>query len=78
MPHVVIKMLPGPSKEAQQKAAKEISEVIENVLGKAQKYTSVSVEEYTLEEWEGVYNEYIKDKDNIVLPPAYTNPRTFE
>jgi len=56
MPHIVIKMISGPSKEAQQKAAEEIRDVVEKTLGKPKKYTSVSVEEYSFDEWEGVYN----------------------
>ena len=77
MPHIVIKMFSGPSKEAQEKAAEEIREIVEKTLGKPKKYTSVSVEEYAFDEWEGVYNEYIKDKDNILIKPGYTNPKTF-
>ena len=78
MPHIVIKMFPGPSKEAQQKAAEEIREIVEKTLGKSKKYTSVSVEEYEFDEWEGVYNEYIKDNDKVVLKPGYTDPKTFQ
>jgi hypothetical protein len=47
-------------------------------MGKPEKYISVSVEEYSFPEWEGVYSEYIKDKDNVVVKPKYTNPKTFE
>ena len=47
-------------------------------MGKAEKYISVSVDEYSFDEWEGVYNECIKDKDNVLIKPGYSNPKTFE
>jgi len=78
MPHIVIKMINGPSKEAQQKAAEKIRDVVEKTLGKPKKYTSVSVEEYSFDEWEGVYNENIKDNSKVLIKPGYTNPKTFQ
>jgi phenylpyruvate tautomerase PptA (4-oxalocrotonate tautomerase family) len=77
MPHVVIKIIGGPSKAQIKEAAQQISEVLNKTMGKPQKYTSVSVEEYSHDEWEGVYNEFVKDKDNVVLKPGYTDPKTF-
>jgi hypothetical protein len=38
----------------------------------------VSIEEYSFAEWEGVYNEYIKNKDNVLVKPGYTDPKTFD
>ena len=78
MPHIVIKMISGPSKEAQQKAAEEIVEIVNKTLGKLKKYTSVSVEEYSFGEWPAVYNEFVKDKDNVLVKPGYTDPQTFQ
>jgi len=40
-------------------------------------YISVSVEEYSFGEWGSVYNEYIKDKDNVLVEPGY-DPKMFE
>jgi len=78
MPHIVIKTISGPSRAQLQKAADEISAIVHKTLGKPEKYISVSVEEYSFAEWESVYNEYVKDKDNVVIQPGYTNPKTFE
>jgi hypothetical protein len=47
-------------------------------LGKPEKYISVSVEEYSFDEWEGVFNEYIKGKDNVLVKPGYSDPKTLE
>lgn len=78
MPHIVIKAIKGASEAQYKQAAEQISDVINKTLGKPEKYISVSVEEYSFGEWEGVYNSDIKDRDNVVLKPGYTNPKTFE
>jgi len=76
MPHVVIKLVSGPSKEQLQEAAEQIAVVINKTLNKQEKFISVSVEEYAFNEWGSVYNEYIKDKDNLLIEPSY-DPKMF-
>ena len=78
MPHVVLKTIGGKPKEQLQDAAEQIAAVVNKTLGKPDKYISVSVEEYSFDEWPGVYDECIKDKDNVLVKPGYTNPKTFE
>jgi hypothetical protein len=77
MPHIVIKAIEGATTEQQQECAKHISAVVNKTLGKPDKYISVSYEGYSFPEWEGVYNDFIKDNDNVILKPGYTNPKTF-
>ena len=77
MPHIVIKTISGPSQAQLQEAAEQIAAIVNKTMGKAEKYISVSVEEYSFPEWEGVYNEFVKDKDNVLVKPGYTNPKTF-
>jgi phenylpyruvate tautomerase PptA (4-oxalocrotonate tautomerase family) len=78
MPHIVIKAIKGASPTQLQDAAEQISAVVNKTMGKPQKYISVSVEEYSFGEWEGVYNECINGKENVLVKPGYTNPQTFE
>ena len=78
MPHVVIKTISGPSQKQLQEAAEQISKIINKTMGKPEKYISVSVEEYGFAEWEGVFNEFIKDKNNVLVKPGYSNPKTFQ
>jgi len=78
MPHIVIKTLAGKPQEKLQEAAERIAAVVHDTMGTPEKVISVSVEEYVLSEWEGVYSEYVKGKDNVLVQPGYTNPRTFE
>lgn len=78
MPHIVIKTVSGPSETQLKQAAEQIAAVVNKTMGKPEKYISVSVEEYSFAEWEGIYNEFVKDKDNVVVKPGYTNPITFQ
>jgi len=78
MPHVVIKAIKGASPKQLQDAAEQISVVVNKTLGKPEKYISVSVEEYSFDSWESVYNECIKDNENVLVKPGYSNPKTFE
>ena len=78
MPHIVIKTISGPSPEELQEAAEQIAQIVNKTMGKPEKYISVSVEEYSFGEWEGVYNECVKDKDNVLVKPGYTNPKTVQ
>jgi len=78
MPHVVIKTISGPSPADLQKAAEQIGEIVNKTLGKPKKYISVSVEEYSFDEWESVYNDFVKGKDNVLVKPGYTDPKTFQ
>ena len=78
MPHIVIKTISGPSRAQLQQAAEEIAAVVNKTMGKPSKYISVSVEEYSFDEWEGVYNECIRGKENMLVKPGYSNPKTFD
>ena len=78
MPHIVIKTIKGPSRAQLQQAAEQISAIVNKTMGKPEKYISVSVEEYSFGEWEGVYNECVRDKDNVLVKPGYTDPVTFQ
>ena len=78
MPHIVIKTIGGPSRAQLQEAAEQIAAVVNRTMGKPEKYISVSVEEYAFGEWEGVYNECVRGKDNVLVKPGYTDPKTFQ
>ena len=78
MPHIVIKTISGKPKDRLQEAAENALSAVSKSLGKPEKYFSVAVEEYSLGEWEGVYNECIKDNTDVLIKPGYSNPVTFE
>lgn len=78
MPHIVIKAIAGQPQDKLQEMAEKIADVVSTTLGVPAKFVSASLEEYPRKEWEGVYNEYIKDKGNVLVKPGYSNPVTFE
>ena len=77
MPHIIIKAIKGASDAQKQEAAKQAVAAVSKSLGKPEKYFSVAVEEYSFGEWEGVYNEHIKDNDSVIVKPGYSDPITF-
>ena len=74
MPHIIIKSIGGASKEAAEQAVA----VLSKAMGKPEKYFSVAVESYSFGDWEGVYNEHIKDNPSVVVKPGFSDPKTFE
>ena len=77
MPHIVIKTISGGyTQEQMQEAAEQIRGVVNKTLGKPNEYISVSVEEYSFGEWKNVYDEYILDRDNVLIKPGY-DPKAF-
>jgi len=78
MPHVIIKTISGSLKKSLQKTAEQIGDIVNKTLGKPNKYISVSIEEYPLDEWEGIYKKFIEDKDNILIKLFYSVPKTFQ
>ena len=78
MPHIVIKALSGKPQDQLQEATEQAVAAVSKALGTPKKYFSASVEEYSPDEWEMVYNECIKDKENVLVKPGYTNPKTFD
>jgi phenylpyruvate tautomerase PptA (4-oxalocrotonate tautomerase family) len=77
MPHVIIKAIAGASETQKKNAAEAVCKAISKELGKPEKYISVSFEDYSFGEWESVYNQYVKNQDNVYRKPGYTDPVTF-
>lgn len=78
MPHVSIKLIGNPTSDEKARVAKRIVKVLEEELGKPEKYISISLEGFSFGDWEKVYNEEIKDNKHLILKPGYKNPKTFE
>jgi phenylpyruvate tautomerase PptA (4-oxalocrotonate tautomerase family) len=78
MPHIIIKTIRGKSQDQLEDAAKQAVIAVSKSLDKPLRSFSVSLEEYSRDEWEDVYNENIKDKDNVLIKPGYSCPKTFK
>jgi phenylpyruvate tautomerase PptA (4-oxalocrotonate tautomerase family) len=77
MPHVSIHAIKGASPQQMKECAEQICAVVAKTLGKPEKYVSVSFENHSFDDWEGVYNTHIKDSDNVLVKPGYSCPKTF-
>ncbi len=73
MPHFQIKLLEGKSEEQKQELAKEMVKVAQKVLGYGEESFSVSIEDFSLEDWKNeVYPKDIMANKNILYKePGY-------
>lgn len=72
MPHIVVKMLKGRTEEQKERLSSALQKTLMEVLGASEPHVSVSVEDYTPAEWQGVFKEEITDKpDTLRIAPGY-------
>ena len=73
MPHFQIKLLEGKSEEQKQKLTAEVIKAAQSVVGFGEESYSVSIEEYTLNEWKTkVYPNDIMAKEKVLYKkPGY-------
>ncbi len=73
MPHVVVKLLAGKSKEQKSRLAEAITEDIMSVLSYGEESVSVAFEEVERQDWtEKVYKPDIQNKwDTLYKKPGY-------
>jgi len=73
MPHISIKMLKGRSEAQKAAAAEAVKKAVMTSLGAGDAYVSVSIEDFTPEEWQDVFKAEITDKPEALrIPPKYT------
>ncbi len=73
MPHFQIKLLEGKTEEQKQELAKELVKTAQRVIGYGEESFSVSIEDFTFEEWKNkVYpNDIMGNKDILYKEPGY-------
>ena len=72
MPHVSIKMVKGRSDAQKDAVAVAVQEALMKALGAPAAYVSVSVEDYSPQEWQDVFKTEITDKpDALRIAPQY-------
>jgi 4-oxalocrotonate tautomerase len=62
MPHISVKMLEGRSEEQKKKLADALVKALTEELHCSPHYVTCTVEDYTAEEWQGVFKKEISDK----------------
>ena len=72
MPHISIKMLKGRTEEQKQLAAETLAAALVETIGCSPSHVSVSVEDFTPEEWQEQYKIKItENQENLVIKPDY-------
>ncbi len=72
MPHISLKMLKGRTEEQKKAAADKLTAALCEALGCGDGHVTVSIEDYTPEEWQDVFAEDIEGKsDKLYRKPAY-------
>jgi 4-oxalocrotonate tautomerase len=73
MPHIIIKMFPGATKEQKIELTEEITKSIMGVLNKSDDSISVAIEEVAQESWtEEVYTTHIQPNlETLYKKPGY-------
>jgi 4-oxalocrotonate tautomerase len=77
MPHVIIKMYPGRTKEQKNKLAEAITQSVVDIANTSEEHVSIDIQEINPEDWaETVYkNEILPKLDELQKKPGY-NPFT--
>lgn len=78
MPHVIVKLWPGKTRQQKQQLADEITKAVTRVLGYGSESVSVGMEEVAPSAWlEEVYQPDIRNKwDTLYQKPGY-DPSDF-
>jgi len=72
MPHIAIKMLAGRSEEQKRKAAEAVTKALAESLGMSDHYITLTIEDFSAEEWQTVFREEVTDKsDKVYITPKY-------
>lgn len=71
MPHISIKMLKGRTDAQKQAAAEKLAAALTEAIGCQPSHISVSVEDFTPEEWQEQYRKEVTENTHLVLHPDY-------
>lgn len=74
MPHITIKMLKGRTQEQKKLASEMVAKALYEAIGCSESHISVSVEDYTPQEWQDVYAQEVENNSNLVKNANY-NPK---
>ncbi len=75
MPHISIKMLKGRTDEQKKMAADKVAEALYEAIGCSKDHISVTVEDYTPEEWQDVFSADVTAKQDKLFRKANYDPK---
>lgn len=73
MPHITIKMLKGRTDEQKKTAAESVAKALVDAIGCTESHVSVSVEDFTPQEWQEQYRIEVSENPSLIKKPNY-NP----
>lgn len=72
MPHISVKMLKGRTDEQKKKLALALSQALQDTLHASSAHISLTIEDYTAEEWQTVFAKEITAKrEALYIQPDY-------
>ena len=71
MPHITIKMLKGRTDEQKKCAAQRVKNALCEAIGCTESHVSVSVSDYTPQEWQEQSKTEVSEKPDLVITPDY-------
>lgn len=71
MPHITLKMLKGRTDEQKKAAAEKLSAALVEAIGCTPSHISVSVEDFTPEEWQEQFRTEVAENPHLVQKPDY-------
>lgn len=71
MPHITIKMLEGRTEEQKKLAADKTAQALVEAIGCTPSHISVSVEDFTPEEWQEQFRKEVTENSTLVKSPDY-------
>ncbi len=75
MPHIALKMLKGRTEEQKKAAAEKLTAALCEAIGCGDSHITVTVEDFTPEEWQDVYAEDIAAKSDKLYRKAAYDPK---
>lgn len=77
MPHISVKMLKGRTDEQKKLAADKVAEALYEAIGCSKDHITVTVEDFTPEEWQTVYAEDVTAKRDVLFRDADYDPKSL-
>lgn len=75
MPHISVKMLKGRTDDQKKLAADKVAEALYEAIGCSKDHITVTVEDYTPEEWQQVYADDVTAKQDVLFRKANYDPK---
>ncbi|MBE6623219.1 MAG: 4-oxalocrotonate tautomerase [Ruminococcaceae bacterium] len=75
MPHISVKMLEGRSEEQKKQLAQALEKTLSETLGCATTWVTVSIEDYSAEQWQDVFKKEVSENEENLYKKAQYDPK---